>query len=92
MSGGAAPGNAPRNVHQGVRRYARSIQDIARMQELGLPVLPHQVQARERAGAALEPLDDGLWLVRFAAVPLATFHERTWRVHSPEHRPPPPVP
>jgi FMN phosphatase YigB (HAD superfamily) len=30
--------------------------DIARMRELGLPILPHQVQAREHAGAALDAL------------------------------------
>jgi len=44
------------DLHQGVRRYARSIMDIARMQESGLPILPHQIQARERAGAALDAL------------------------------------
>jgi transposase InsO family protein len=32
---------------------------------------------------AFEPLDDGLWLVRYAAAPLAVFHERTWRLQSP---------
>lgn len=32
---------------------------------------------------ALEPLDDGVWLVRFAAYPLAVFHERTWHLRSP---------
>lgn len=41
---------------------------------------------------AFDPVDDGIWLVRFAAIPLATFHERTWRLHSPEHRPSPPAP
>jgi putative transposase len=44
-------------------------------------VLAHQ-------DVAFEPLDDGVWLVRFAALPLATFHERTWRLQSPEHTPP----
>jgi 8-oxo-dGTP pyrophosphatase MutT (NUDIX family) len=50
-----APAAAP-DLHQGVRRYARSVMDIARMQELGLPILPHQVQARGHAGAALDAL------------------------------------
>jgi putative transposase len=36
---------------------------------------------------AFEPLDDGIWLVRFAAIPLALFHERTWQLQSPEHSP-----
>src|SRR5262249_1525620 len=44
------------DLHQGVRRYARSIMDIDRVRELGLPTLPHQVQAWERAGAALDAL------------------------------------
>jgi putative transposase len=32
---------------------------------------------------AFEPLDDGIWMLRFAAMPLAVFHERTWRLQSP---------
>lgn len=32
---------------------------------------------------AFEPVDDGIWLVRFAALPLTLFHERTWRLESP---------
>lgn len=32
---------------------------------------------------AFEPLDDGVWMLRFAASPLAVFHERTWRLQSP---------
>jgi hypothetical protein len=51
----AEPADAP-DLHQGVRRYARSIMDIDRMRDLGLPILPHQVQAWERAGAALDAL------------------------------------
>ncbi|MBU6298646.1 MAG: Ti-type conjugative transfer relaxase TraA [Alphaproteobacteria bacterium] len=39
-----------------VRRYARSIRDIVRMEEKGLPVLPHQHQAEERARAALDAI------------------------------------
>lgn len=41
---------------------------------------------------AFEPLDDGQWLVRFAAAPLALFHERTWRLRAPDHASPPPAP
>jgi Ti-type conjugative transfer relaxase TraA len=37
-----------------IRRYARSLLDIARMEALELPVLPHQEQAQERARLALE--------------------------------------
>ena len=44
------------DLDQAVRRYARSILDTARMQELGLPILPHQIAARERAGAVLDAL------------------------------------
>jgi hypothetical protein len=39
-----------------VRRYARSILDIAKMRELELPILQHQIVAREHAGAALDAL------------------------------------
>jgi len=41
---------------------------------------------------ALEPIDDGVWLLRFAAVPLAMFQERTWRLQSPDLSPPPQAP
>ena len=33
---------------------------------------------------AFEPITDGVWLVRFAALPLAVFHERTWRLDGPQ--------
>jgi Ti-type conjugative transfer relaxase TraA len=49
------PEAAP-NLDQAVRRYARSILDIVRMRELELPILPHQIAAREHAGAALNAL------------------------------------
>ena len=47
---------AGERVDQGkaIERYARAAADIGRMQEKGLPVLPHQSQALERAGDALE--------------------------------------
>jgi hypothetical protein len=43
---------------------------------------------------ALQPLDEGCWLVRLAAVPLAIFHERTWRLEAPDpaSRPQAPAP
>jgi len=43
-------------LQKAIRRYARSALDIARMEELDLPVLPHQFQAHERAGAALDTI------------------------------------
>ena len=33
---------------------------------------------------ALEPVADERWLVRVAALPLAIFDERTWRLDSPQ--------
>ncbi|MGA7426412.1 MAG: AAA family ATPase [Rhodoplanes sp.] len=44
------------DLDQAVRRYARSLSDIAKMRELALPILPHQIAARERAGAMLDAL------------------------------------
>jgi putative transposase len=41
---------------------------------------------------AFAPVDDGIWVVYFAAWPLARFSERTWRLESPDRTPPPPVP
>ena len=40
----------------------------------------------------LQPLDDGVWMLHFAAYPLAVFDERTWQVQSPAQSPPPQVP
>lgn len=37
-------------------------------------------------------VDDGVWVVYFAALALALFHERTWRLESPERTPPPQAP
>ena len=42
----------------------------------GRPLFLTHVLAGE--DVALEPVDDGVWLVRFAALPLALFHERGW--------------
>jgi Viral (Superfamily 1) RNA helicase len=41
-------------LQQAVRRFARSALDIARMEDRKLEVLPHQVQAHERARVALD--------------------------------------
>ncbi len=41
---------------EAIRRYARSVLDIARIQEREFPVLPHQRQAQERARAALDAI------------------------------------
>jgi DNA polymerase III gamma/tau subunit len=51
-----APQGTDNDLHRAVRRYARSALDIAKMQELKLPVLPHQVQAHERAQSALDAI------------------------------------
>ncbi len=40
--------------HETIRRYARATAEIGRMTEKGLPVLPHQQQALDRAGAMLD--------------------------------------
>ncbi len=39
-----------------VERYARAVDDIARMRDRGLPVLPHQHDALNRAGEALDAI------------------------------------
>jgi putative transposase len=56
----------------------------------GRPLFLTRVLAEQ--DVAFEPLDDGVWLIRFAAVPLAVFHERTWRLQSPHHSPSPQAP
>jgi hypothetical protein len=45
-----------RNRQEAVRRYARSILAITRMEEQELPALPHQRQAEERARVALDAI------------------------------------
>jgi hypothetical protein len=45
---------------RGLGAYARAWADAARMEHAGLPVLPHQVQALERAGQDLEAINTGL--------------------------------
>jgi hypothetical protein len=44
----------PADLKRAVERYARSLADMARMREAGLPVLPHQELARDRAREALD--------------------------------------
>ena len=39
-----------------VERYARAVNDVARMRDRGLPVLPHQHDALNRAGEALDAI------------------------------------
>ena len=48
----------------------------------GRPLFLSHVLAGE--DVALEPIDDGLWLVRFAALPLAVFHQRRWVLRRPD--------
>ena len=48
----------------------------------GRPLFLTHVLAGE--DVALEPVDDGVWLVRFAALPLAVFHEREWILRRPD--------
>ena len=49
------PEAAP-DLQSSVRRYARSILDVDMMRALELPILPHQIAARDRASAALDAL------------------------------------
>ena len=42
--------------HGAVQRYARAVRDVMHMEELGLPVLPHQRQAHDQASTALDKL------------------------------------
>ena len=51
-----APKPAGTPESRAVERYARSVQDISRMREQGLPVLPHQSEALDRAAQALDAL------------------------------------
>jgi len=44
----------PADLKRAVERYARNLADMERMREAGLPVLPHQDLARDRAREALD--------------------------------------
>ncbi|GAA0475419.1 hypothetical protein GCM10009096_16360 [Parasphingorhabdus litoris] len=41
-------------MQHGIRKYARAVEDIGRMRDKGLPVLPHQQTALARAREALD--------------------------------------
>jgi putative transposase len=51
--------------------------------------LTHALAEQE---VALSAVDDGVWLVRFGPLALATFDERTWRLECPDRTPPTHVP
>lgn len=48
--------NTQREQHRAVERYTRALDDIGTMQAQGLPVLPHQKDALEKAGKALDAI------------------------------------
>ena len=53
----AKPESAQANgQRRAVERYARAVDEIARMRDRGLPVLPHQHDALNRAGEALDAI------------------------------------
>jgi Ti-type conjugative transfer relaxase TraA len=49
-----AHANSQNNQRRAIERYARALGDIGTMQAQGLPVLPHQRDALEKAGKALD--------------------------------------
>ena len=44
------------NQRRAVERYARALNDVGQMRDKGLPVLPHQSAALEKAGQALDTI------------------------------------
>jgi putative transposase len=68
----------------------RRVSTAGQIKWRGRPVFLTAVLAQQ--DIALQPLTDGVWLVRFAALPLATFHERTWQLQSPDRSPSPQTP
>ena len=48
--------NGPSDQRRAVERYARAAADIGKMHEQGLPVLPHQREALEKAGKTLDTI------------------------------------
>lgn len=68
----------------------RRVSDAGRIKWRGRLVFLSEVLAGE--DVALTAVDDGIWLVQFAALSIAVFHERTWRLESPERTPPPQAP
>ena len=51
----SAPSHAT-GQRRAVERYARAVNEVARMRDRGLPVLPHQHDALNRAGEALDAI------------------------------------
>ncbi len=51
-----AKSNTQNDQRRAVERYARALGDIGTMQAQGLPVLPHQKDALEKAGKALDAI------------------------------------
>lgn len=68
----------------------RRVSDAGRIKWHGRQLFLSEVLAGE--DVALTAVDEGVWLVRFAALPLAVFRERTGRLESPERTPPPQAP
>lgn len=68
----------------------RRVSPAGRVKWGGRHLFLSHVLAAEDVG--FTAVDDGVWIVRFAALPLALFHERTWRLESPERTPPPQPP
>ena len=60
----------PSDQRRAVERYARAVADIGQMREQGLPVLPHQRDALEKAGQSLDAIRPN------AAADLATALQR----------------
>ena len=68
----------------------RRVCDTGRVKWCGRKLFLSEVRAGLEVGFAA--VDDGVWLVYFAALPLARFDERTWRLESPDRTPPPQAP
>jgi len=80
-----SPRPMPRRVPAPVYPAAWAVRRVLRGGEIkwrGRPLFLTHVLAGE--DVALEPTDDGVWLVRFAALPLAVFHEREWILRRPD--------
>jgi transposase InsO family protein len=80
-----SPRPLPRRVPAPVYSEAWEVRRVMRGGEIkwaGRPLFLTHVLAGE--DVALEPIDDGVWLVRFAALPLAVFHERRWVLQRPD--------
>jgi putative transposase len=67
--------------------HVRRVSTAGRIKWNGRDLFLSEVLGGQNVG--LTATDDGIWLVSFAALPLALFHQRTWRLDSPERTPPP---